>query len=104
LLNKAKNQVEDLICLIDEWNKIVESKINDLSMTEEVKKWFKKSLLPKTYWKNSLSKTKYKLTKERIKEELLLCKKSKIKRPLILNKEEHEYLRKEAKMLCRKFQ
>jgi hypothetical protein len=104
LLNKAKNQVEDLVCLIDKWNKIVELKIKNLSLTAEVEKWFKNSLLPKTYWKNALEKTKYKPTKERIKEELLLIKKRELKRLLLLNKEEHEGLKKEAKMLCRKFQ
>jgi len=104
LLRKAKNQVEDLVCLIDEWNKIVDQKIKDLSLSEDVKKWFKNSLLPKTYWQNALGKTKFKPTKERIKEELLLCKKRELKRPLILNKEEGEDLKKEAKILCQKFQ
>ena len=104
LLNKAHNQVEDLVGVLDEWNKITDSKIENLCLTDEEKKWFKNKLLPKTYWKYALTKTKYKPTRELLKKELLKCDMIPIKKPENLNKQELEKLKNEAKILCRKFQ
>lgn len=103
LLKKAQNQIGDLVEVIGEWNKIVAAKIKDFNLTSEEEKWFKNSLLPKTYWNMALQKTKYKPTQIRIKEELLKCNANEQKKP-ILDKEAHERLKKEATNLCRKFQ
>ena len=103
LLKKAQNQIDDLVEVVGEWNKIVDSKIKDFALTNSTEKWFRNSLLPKTYWKMALEKTKYKPTQIRIKEELLKCNINEQEKP-ILDKEEHERLKNEAKNLCRKFQ
>jgi len=104
LLEKAKNQVNDLTCIVDIWNNTVNTHIENLSLTEAQQAWFKNDLLPKTYWRWSLKRTNYQLTKSRVKAELSKCSESSTPKPEDINKELEQELKTKAEELCRKFQ
>ncbi len=104
LLKKAKNQVTDLVSVVDIWTDTVSSHIKKLSLTAEQQKWFTTTLLPKTYWRWSLKRTKYKITKNRLKEELSKCSDNSIDKPTSISKELDIELKTKAEELCRKFQ
>lgn len=104
LLNKAKKQIPDLVSIVDIWTHTVNSHIQKLSLTSEQEKWFTTTLLPKTYWHWSLKRTKYKITKNRLKEELSKCSESSIDKPISISKELDMELKTKAEELCRKFQ
>ncbi len=104
LLNKAKNQVNDLTSIVDIWSDAVNLHIKNLSLTEAQQIWFSNDLLPKTYWRWSLKRTKYGPTKIRLKEELSKCSDNSIPKPEGINKELNQKLITKAQELCRKFQ
>ena len=87
LIEKAHNQVNDLVSVIDEWNKIIDIHIENLSLSSDIKNWFRNDCLPKTYWKSAIKKTKYKLTRDRLKEELSKCNVNSISKPENISKE-----------------
>ncbi len=104
LLAKAENQINDLVSIINQWHQIIDSHIEDLSLTMEIKNWFRNYYLPKTYWQSAIYKTKYKLTKDRLRTELSKCNAQRIARPDDISKELFEKLKAKADELCRKFQ
>lgn len=104
LLKKAKNQVTDLVSIVDIWSETVNSHIKKLSLTSEQEIWFTSVLLPKTYWNWSLKRTKYKVTKNRLKAELSKCKETTIAKPLSIDEELNQKLIIKAEELSRKFQ
>ena len=104
LLAKAENQITDLVSIIDQWHQITDSHIEDLSISIEIKNWFRNYYLPKKYWQSAINKTKYKLTKVRLREELSKCNVYKIDKPKDINKELSDKLKLKAEELCRKFQ
>ena len=89
---------------VDIWNSTVKLHVEKLLLPEETKKWFVNDLLPKTYWQTAINKTKYKVTKERLKGELLKCNENSIDKPADISKEFHLDLKSKAEELCRKFQ
>ena len=104
LLQKAKNQVKDITSVIDIWNDTVNLHMKNLSLTQAEELWFKNDLLPKTYWCWSIKRTKYSITKNRLKGELSKCSENSIHRPESISTEQNNKLRKKAEELCRKFQ
>ena len=102
LLQKAKNQVNDLVSVIDVWNSIKEKQLSKLDLNSDDKNIFINFLLPATYWKQKIDCTKYKPTKERLRSELTKCYKNYDSNSY--NLEKYENLICEAQNLCRKFQ
>jgi len=104
LLEKAKNQVTDLTNIVDIWNDTVNLHIKNMALTPTEQFWFENSLLPKTYWRWSISRTKYKVTKDRLRKELSKCNEASAQKPETISKEQNKELEIKALELCRKFQ
>ena len=104
LLKKAKNQVSDLVSIVDIWSETVNLHVKKLALTPEQETWFISELLPKTYWNWSLKRTKFTVTKNRLKTELLKCSETTIEKPSSIGKELEQKLKTKAEELCRKFQ
>ena len=104
LLKKTENQVDSLVGVIDQWHDIIDVHIENLSLSIEVKNWFRNYLLPKTYWQSAINKTSYSLTKNRLREQLSKCNINKIAKLDVINPELFKKLKYKAGELCRKFQ
>jgi hypothetical protein len=106
LIEKAENQVSDAVSVIDLWWNIVKKDILQMNLELSTLEWFKNCLLPVTYWKTTLQKTKHKPTQEKIKLELLKCQQAAYKIVIDTNKtnEDMELLKEKAKELCKMFQ
>jgi len=103
LIDKAERQLPDIAINIDWWWTIVDKQVDAMSLTVEIKKWFRDILLPTAYWNYAIKKTKYKPTIDILKSELSLCQDINIFGKQ-LGIEQFKKLKDEANYLCRLFQ
>ena len=103
LIEKAENQVSDAVSVIDLWWEMVKKETAQMNLEPSTLEWFRTYLLPVTYWKTALQKTKHKPTQEKIKLELLTCRSVANKSVIDRNMTAQE-IEEKAKELCKMFQ
>jgi len=106
LFEKAANQIESAVSVINLWHELVNNHIQKMNIDSHTRAWLQNELLPQTYWELALQRTKHKPTIEKIKLELNHCNsnKYKINPPQMVEKEELHKLKQSAIDLCKMFQ
>ncbi|MCD4681613.1 MAG: DUF6399 domain-containing protein [Bacteroidales bacterium] len=106
LFSKAQQQVPDVVSVISLWHQMKEEKLAQMGLSDNIGKWFREYLLPKTYWKFAIKRTKHKPTRNKLNRELQKIGQANINEPEGegLSKNEIEQLSEAAIDLCRKFQ
>jgi len=106
LLEKAEKQIESAVSVIDLWHEQANKTIQEMNLDSKQQAWFQAELLPQTYWKLALLRTKHKPTIEKLKIEINRCKTNKYGRdnPPIIEEYELQLLTQSAMEICKKFQ
>lgn len=106
LFSKARQQVPDMVAVIDQWNLIKDEMISRMKLEHTMAKWFDEYLLPKTYWETMTGRTKHGPTRSIYKTEL-----QRLEQYNTFGGQERclpgciiEKLRQQAVDICRKFQ
>ena len=104
LFRKSKNQLEDVVSVIPLWHDLVTEQLNSFQLKEQTREWFSRFLLPMTYWKQALRKTKYASQRDFIKRQIELTEVFKSQMTEQLCEQEYEALKNKALFLAAKFQ
>jgi hypothetical protein len=104
LFNKSKNQLNDVVSVIPLWHNFVADELQLLKVNDQIKKWFSDFLLPQTYWKQALRKTKYLPQKKFIKQQISLCNLNEFQLSNNISTQEYKDLEDKAFYLSAKFQ
>lgn len=104
LFKKSQNQLDDVVCVISLWHNFVTDELALLQVNEQTKKWFTDILLPRTYWKQALRKTKYSVQRNYIKQQISLCHLAELQYSATISEQEYEILQDKASYLSAKFQ